>query len=220
MTVGDEATLTGGAGAGARIQVQDISGAGVDEVIINAAGTNYEIGDILTFSSGTAEAIVSVVGGGFSPETGSVDIHVELETGTITGTGSGDLLLETYADGTESKFLDSASQMVDREVKIELENEVGHMLNETDGGSEASEIDYIVHQTHDLDLPYDMELTDHIIQEDRTQSDTQYVGNKLVQENSTGSGDITDVRMIASGGGYTTLPVSYTHLPLPTIYSV
>ena len=38
LTVGDEATLTGGAGAGARVQIQDISGAGVSEVIVNAAG--------------------------------------------------------------------------------------------------------------------------------------------------------------------------------------
>ena len=79
LTVGDEATLTGGAGAGARVQVLDIQGAGVSEVIVNAAGTGYEEGDTLTFSSGTAEAKVSIVNGGFIPETGSVDIHVELE---------------------------------------------------------------------------------------------------------------------------------------------
>ena len=29
--------------------------------------------------------------------------------------------------------------MVDREVKIELENEVGHMLSEEDGGTQTSE---------------------------------------------------------------------------------
>ena len=93
LTVGDEATLTGGAGAGARVQIQDLSGAGVSEVIVNAVGANYEEGDTLTFSSGTAEAKVSIVNGGIAPETGSLDIHVELEIGTITGGGSGDLLL-------------------------------------------------------------------------------------------------------------------------------
>ena len=74
----------------------------------------------LTFSSGTAEAKVSIVNGGFAPETGSVDIHVELETGTITGGGSGDLVLEDIIrqDGTIDKFLDSASQMVDTEIKL------------------------------------------------------------------------------------------------------
>ena len=93
---------------------------------------DYEIGDTITFSSGSAEAKIAVVNGGFAPETGSVDIHVELEEGTITGGGSGDLLLETYADGTEHKFLDSASHEYETEIKIELENEVGHMLAESD----------------------------------------------------------------------------------------
>jgi hypothetical protein len=213
LTVGDEATLSGGAGAGGRIQVRDISGAGVSEVIVNAAGTNYQEGDTLTFSSGTAEAKVSIVGGGFAPETGSVDVHVELETGTITGTGSGDLLLEDAVDtGAGGKFLDSASQMVDREVKIELEGNggygAGHILAEESGGTETSNVIYIVNQSHEPDMPYNMELTDHIVQEDDTQDDTQYSGDKLVQENSTGSGDITDIRMIASGSGYTTLPTA------------
>ena len=44
-------------------------------------GTDYEIGDTITFSSGTAEAEVSVVNGGIAPETGNVAIHVELESG-------------------------------------------------------------------------------------------------------------------------------------------
>jgi len=243
LTVGDEAALTGGAGTGARVQVLDISGAGVDEVLVDAAGSKYEIGDTVTFSSGTAEAKVAVVGGGFAPETGSIDIHVELESGTITGEGSGDLLLEDYADGTIGKFLDSASQMVEREVKIELENEVGHLLNETDGGSEASQIDYIVNQEHETDIPYNLEDDEHIVLEDNVANEG-YLGDKIVQESTTveqfeftlekttltneggnialenevgnlvnevqntDTGDITDIRMIASGGGYTTLPTA------------
>ena len=82
----------GGAGAGARVQVGDITGAGVDEVIVNAGGSAYAAGDTLTFSSGTAEARVSVVNGGFAPETGSISINVELETGTITNIGIGGYL--------------------------------------------------------------------------------------------------------------------------------
>ena len=197
LTVGDEATLSGGAGEGARVQVLDIQEGGVDEVIVNAAGTDYEIGDTITFSSGTAEAKIAIVNGGFAPETGSVDIHVELEEGTITGSGSGDLLLETYADGTEHKFLDSASHHYDTEVKIELENEVGHMLAETDNGNQVSERDYIVNQDHEPNLPYNMESTDHVTMED---------DGKIVQE--TGDGDITDIRMISPGGGYTSLPTA------------
>jgi len=209
ITVGDEAVLTGGAGAGARIQVLDISGAGVTEVIVNVAGTGYQEGDIITFSSGTAEAKVSIVGGGFAPETGSVDIHVELETGTVTGGGSGDLEFETATTGlTTDKFLDSASTMIDREVKIELENEVGHVLSEEDGGTQTAEREYILNQESEIDVPYDMEDDDHVVLEEATIDPDNYVGDKIIQQNATGNGNIDQVRMIASGSGYTTLPTA------------
>ena len=208
LTVGDEATVSGGAGAGARIQVQDITGAGVDEVIINAAGTGYQEGDVLTFNSGTAEAKVAVVNGGFAPETGSVAIHVELETGTITGSGSGDILLEDAIDsGAGGKLLDSASQEVENEIKFELENEVGHLLSEEDD-NQVSDTFFILNQESQPNTNYNMEDNDHIVLEEFTQNDGLYLGDKIVQENSTGSGDITDIRMISSGGGYTTLPTA------------
>ena len=208
LTVGDEATVSGGAGAGARIQVQDLSGAGVDEVIVNAAGTGYQEGDVLTFSSGTAEAKVAVVNGGFAPETGSVAVHCELETGTITGSGSGDILLEDAIDsGAGGKLLDSASQEVENEIRFELENEVGHLLSEEDD-SQVSDTFFILNQDSQPNIPYFMEDDDHIVLEEFTQNDGLHIGDKIVQENSTGSGDITDIRMISSGGGYTALPTA------------
>ena len=241
LTVGDEATVSGGAGTGARIQVDDISGGGVDEVIINVDGTDYEIGDTITFSSGTAEAEVSVVTGGIAPETGSVAIHIELESGTISGNGSGDLSLEDAADGTTGKLLDSASHETDTEIKIELENEVGHLLSEEDD-NQISDTFFILNQDSSPNIPYELEATDHITLENETAS-TGYTGDKIVQENTTveqfefeletatttgadtialenevgnlvnevqdtDTGDITDIRMIASGGGYTTLPTA------------
>ena len=206
LTVGDEATVSGGAGAGARIQVKDLTGSGVDEVIVNAAGTGYQENDLLTFSSGTAQARVAVVNGGFAPETGSVAIHCELETGTITGTGSGDLLLEDAIDsGAGGKLLDSASQEVETEIRFELENEVGHLLAEDDD-NQLSDTFFILNQDSKPNTNYNMEATDHITLELETQDDGLYIGDKIVQENSSGDGDITDIRMIASGGGYTSLP--------------
>jgi len=207
LTVGDEATLTGGAGAGARIQVLDIAGAGVDEVIVNAVGQNFLEGDTLTFSSGTAQAKVAVVNGGIAPEIGNLTIHVELESGTITGGGSGDLLLEDVR-GISEKFLDSTSITSDTEIKIELENEVGHLLSQEDDGTQTSERFYILNQDSQPETPVGIEAEEHIVLEDETQDDGLYAGNKIVQQNATGSGDITDIRMIASGSGYTTLPTA------------
>jgi len=207
LTVGDEATLTGGAGSGARIQVQDISGAGVSEVIVDAVGQNFLEGDTLTFNSGTAEANVSVVGGGFAFETGSVDSHIELESGTVAGGGSGDLSFEDAIDnGGGGKILREDSQMQGFQVRTSLENEIGAILQEEYVDDTANRI-YVVNQEDETDLPYNMEADDHIVLEDIV-AGSGIPGNKIVQQNATGSGDITDVRMIASGSGYTTLPTA------------
>ena len=92
-------------------------------------------------------AKVSIVNGGFAPEAGSLDVHIELESGTITGGGSGDIEMEESHDGgLGSKIISEASPMIDREVKIELENEVGHMLSESDNGTQTSERFYILNR--------------------------------------------------------------------------
>ena len=67
-------SLTGG-GTGALFQVGDLGGGAITEIIIDDGGFDFEIGDDLKFTndqtSGTgASAFVSVVNGGFSPETG------------------------------------------------------------------------------------------------------------------------------------------------------
>ena len=48
---------------------------------------------------------------------------------------------------------------------------------------------------------------DHIVLEDETTSDDTYSGNKIVQEEGTGVGDITDVYITNSGSGYISLPL-------------
>ena len=141
-------------------------------------------------------------------KSGTVDIHVELESGTITGGGSGDLLLEDATTGASEKFLDSSSNMFENEAKTELENEVGHILSEEDGGTQTSERFYIVQQDSEPEQPIRLEADDRIGLEDRTVFNDSYSTISIVQENATGVGDITDVRMIASGSGYTTLPTA------------
>jgi len=50
-------------------------------------------------------------------------------------------------------------------------------------------------------------VDDHIVLEDETVRGDIYTGNKIVQESGTGSGDITDIRIITNGSNYITLPV-------------
>ena len=51
-----------------------------------------------------------------------------------------------------------------------------------------------------------MDATDHIVLEDETQRGDPYTGNKIVQEAGSGNEDITDVRIIDAGNGYTSFP--------------
>ena len=49
---------------------------------------------------------------------------------------------------------------------------------------------------------------DHIVLEDETVRGDVYTGDKIVQESGSGSEDITDIRIIKSGSGYTSLPTA------------
>ena len=51
-----------------------------------------------------------------------------------------------------------------------------------------------------------MDATDHIVLEDETTRGDPYTGNKIVQESGSGNEDITDIRIIDGGNGYTSLP--------------
>jgi hypothetical protein len=122
----DNIPLTGG-GTSAIIQVGNTGSGDITEVLIDDAGTEYVIGDTITFNNlntggGGVTAKVSVVNGGITPE-------------------------------------DSTST-----------------------------------------------TSDHIVLEDETVRGDVYTGDKIVQESGSGLEDITDIRIINSGGGYKSLP--------------
>ena len=96
--------------------------------------------------------------------------------------------------------------MLDLEVRTTLENETGAILQEEYIDGTADRI-YVVNQESEIDKPYGMEATDHIVLENETAL-AGVPGNKIVQQNASGTGDITDIRMIASGSGYTSLPTA------------
>ena len=67
-------------------------------------------------------------------------------------------MLEDDTTGESEKFLDSAShEWLRMKLRVELENEVGHLLSEDDGGTQTAERHYILNQEHELDFPYGVE---------------------------------------------------------------
>jgi hypothetical protein len=92
-TITDTITVTSG-GEGALFQVEEIGPGGVSEIIIDDAGTFYNIGDSLVFnntgtSGGNAAGFVKIVNGGFSGESNtslmSTGDRLILEDDTVLG---------------------------------------------------------------------------------------------------------------------------------------
>ena len=67
-------------------------------------------------------------------------------------------------------------------LKIELENEVGHILSEEDGGTQTSERFYIVQMDSEPETPIRMEADERIGLEDRTVFNDSYSTISIVQE--------------------------------------
>ena len=59
---------------------------------------------------------------------------------------------------------------------------------------------------------YDMSATDHIVLEPQTVFHENRLGDKIAQESGSGTGDITDIRVLSKGTNYSSLPT----LALPT----
>ncbi len=104
----DDVPLTGG-GTSAIIQVGNVGSGEITEVLIDDAGTDYVIGDTITFNNlntggGGVTAKVSVVNGGFTPEdsTSTTSDHIVLEDETVRGdVYTGDKIVQESGSGSE-----------------------------------------------------------------------------------------------------------------------
>src|SRR5210317_709586 len=120
----------------------------------------------------------------------------EGDTVTITG-GGNDAIINVDAIGTGSI------------TQVLVDNggagyEIGDTVNFSAGNATAAVS--VVNGGIRLEEGTEASSTSHIILEDETVRGDPYTGNKIVQESGTGVGDITDVRMIYEGNGYTSLP--------------
>ena len=116
---------------------------------------------------------------------------------TITGGGNGaSIQVDTVGSGSiENIFISSAGSGY----------AIGDVVNFSTGNASAKVSVVNGGIAPESDTP-GMDATDHIVLEDETQRGDPYTGNKIVQESGTGSEDITDVRIIDAGNGYTSLP--------------
>jgi len=190
----DENIAITAGGTGAIIQINDIGRGGITNLYISNAGSDYSIGDNLVFdNSGTtgsgAAGFVSVVNGGFTPEDDTA-LQILFED------DSGSVLLESASDGLSTILLET-----DEPGTILLEDGF-KLVQEESATRELENPAYLLQDTDDTSS-----ITDHIILETETIRGDAYAGNKLIQEEGTGSGDITDVYLTNPGNNYDKLPI-------------
>ncbi len=105
----DTISITGG-GVGALFQIEEVGTGGITDIVIDNAGSGYEVGDPLVFTNtntgGTnAVGFVSVVNGGFSGDAGTTDMgngdRIIMEDETTRGDRyDGRVLMQDSGTGT------------------------------------------------------------------------------------------------------------------------
>ena len=232
FTTDDTVTITSDAGNDASAAITNVTAGTINNIIVDAAGTGYEIGDQLvvtnTNTNGTGLAgEVSIVNGGFVPETGTLtgEFRVTLESGT-TG-APGEILLEestfTYDTATgifnigetitgQTSGATGTVILIQEDIKkVFYKPGTGSFtLGETITGATSAKTVRILTNTVDNFVANEddrgMESIDRFIMEGETVQGDIYDGSVIVQERATGSRDITDVRVSSVGYGYTSLP--------------
>ena len=128
-------------------------------------------------------------------------LYIEGETVTVTGGGTGAIInVDAIGRGSLTNFyIDNGGSGYEIGDNIEF-NDTG-----TGGGSARAKVS-VVNGGFTQEESTSTE-EDHLVLEDETVRGDPYTGNKLVQESGTGSGDITDIRIIDAGSNYQSLPI-------------
>ena len=124
------------------------------------------------------------------------------ETDSVTVTGGGQsAIIQVDAigrGGIEEIIIDSSGS------GYEIGDDIVFTNTGTGGGSARAKVSVV---NGGLTQETSTSTTeDHIVLEDETTRGDSYTGNKIVQESGTGSGDITDIRIISTGNNYQSLP--------------
>jgi len=127
-------------------------------------------------------------------------LYSETDSITITGGGQGAIVqVNAIGRGGVTEFI------IDNPGSgYEIGDDINFTNTGTGGGSARAKVSVV---NGGLTQETSTSTTeDHIVLEDETTRGDPYTGNKIVQESGTGSGDITDIRIISNGNNYQSLP--------------
>ena len=128
-------------------------------------------------------------------------LYNEGETVSVTGGGTSAIInVDAIGRGSLTNFyVDNGGS------GYEIGDDVVFNNTDTGGGSAEAKVS-VVNGGFTQEESTSTE-EDHLVLEDETTRSDPYTGNKLVQESGTGSGDITDIRIVDAGSNYQSLPI-------------
>jgi len=127
-------------------------------------------------------------------------LYTEADTVTVTGGGQGAIVqVDAIGRGGITEFI-----IGDGGSGYEIGDDLEFTNTGTGGGSARAKVSVVNGGLTQEESTSGTE--DHIVLEDETTRGDSYTGNKIVQEAGTGSGDITDIRIISAGNNYQSLP--------------
>ena len=128
-------------------------------------------------------------------------LYTEGETVGVTGGGTGAIInVDAIGRGSLTSFyVDNGGS------GYEIGDDIVFNNTDTGGGSARAKVS-VVNGGFTQEESTSTE-EDHIVLEDETTRGDGYTGNKLVQESGTGTGDITDIRIVDGGSNYLSLPI-------------
>ena len=123
--IGDPLTVTASNGADASFKIESLNSGNIIQIITDAGGSGYEIGDTVTVNNANTNgtnlaAQVALVNGGIAPETG--DLATEFNITLETATGPGDVLLEDSTGSVSNYITQEENYGMIAEDHIILEN--------------------------------------------------------------------------------------------------
>jgi len=128
-------------------------------------------------------------------------LYTEGEAVTLTGGGTGAIInVDSIGRSSLTNFY-----IDDGGSGYEIGDDIVFNNTDTGGGSARAKVS-VVNGGFTQEESESTE-EDHLILEDETVRGDSYTGNKVVQESGTGSGDVTDIRIINAGSNYLSLPI-------------
>ena len=128
-------------------------------------------------------------------------LYTEGETVSVTGGGTSAIInVDAIGRGSLTNFY-----IDDGGSGYEIGDDIVFNNTDTGGGSAEAKVSVVNGGFTQEDSESTEE--DHLVLEDETTRGDPYTGNKLVQESGTGSGDITDIRIVDTGSNYQSLPI-------------